>query len=51
MSNKSLEKWRQRHREQKLCVDCTAKAVEGKIRCQYHLDKQAEAARKRRGSK
>lgn len=52
MSRKNNASWCKKYRlkkiENKICVDCTDKAVQGKIRCQHHLDKQAENAKKRR---
>lgn len=48
-SIKSIKTWRKEHKAKELCADCTKKAVVGHLRCQDHLDYQAEQARVRRG--
>lgn len=42
--------WREQHKKLGLCVDCNDKAEEGRIRCQKHLDRQAEYTANRRNS-
>lgn len=45
---KQLKAWRTKNKNNGFCVDCSNKAEEGRIRCRYHLDVQAEKVRERR---
>ena len=36
------KRYRDTNKEKGLCVDCSKKAVDGMVRCEYHLKKQRE---------
>lgn len=43
-----VKRWRRRQEAKKLCLNCPSPAVEGKKRCQVHLDKNKESVVKAR---
>ncbi len=38
--NEIKRRHRQKHKDNGICVDCSEKAAEGKVRCNFHLNQQ-----------
>ena len=49
--DKYLKDYRKKSKREGVCLDCSKPAVEGKLRCEEHLQYQRDEAKRRRYAK